>query len=233
MLPNVVICPLALISLNITLSVVSNPKSIVEPFTPFEVKTAVPWVPEDKIEEEITVDPASSVVCVIVPPKLVSTPAIVIPSFTNSIFVTPPSFIVTSPLVTRKLSVLNVAIPLFVEDASSPLITPLEISIPSPAVKDPEISSAIWAELLKAPLKIPTKLFAIIVPLELISPDAVIFLISKSPLELKLPEEFITEAEIIPLTTKDPVIEVSSVNDIGLKPPIVCDNNLPNEPVDS
>ena len=51
----------------------------------------------------------------------------------NSSFATPLSFIVTAPLETDKLSELNDAIPLFEVLASSPLISPLLISIPSPA----------------------------------------------------------------------------------------------------
>ena len=51
----------------------------------------------------------------------------------NSSFETPPSLIVTAPLETPKLSVLNEAIPLFDEVASSAEISPLLISIPSPA----------------------------------------------------------------------------------------------------
>ena len=37
------------------------------------------------------------------------------------------------------------------------------------------MSFAIWAELLKAPLKVPTKVSAVIVPLALILPEAVIW----------------------------------------------------------
>ena len=51
----------------------------------------------------------------------------------NSSFETPLSFIVTAPLETEKLSELNDAIPLLDVDASSPDISPLLISIPSPA----------------------------------------------------------------------------------------------------
>ena len=51
----------------------------------------------------------------------------------NSSFETPPSFIVTAPLETLKLSELNEDIPLLDVVASSPDITPLFISIPSPA----------------------------------------------------------------------------------------------------
>ena len=80
-------------------------------------------------------DPARIVPCVIVPPKLVSTPAIVIPSFANSTFATPPFLIITAPLDTLKLSPWNEAIPLLDVVASSPDIVPLDaISIPSPAV---------------------------------------------------------------------------------------------------
>ena len=67
------------------------------------------------------------------PPKEIAEPLIVIELFTNSAFATPPSFIVTAPLETEKLSELNDAIPLFEVLASSPLISPLLISIPSPA----------------------------------------------------------------------------------------------------
>ena len=52
----------------------------------------------------------------------------------NSSFAIPLSFIVTAPLETLKLSELNEAIPLLDAVASSPDITPLFISIPSPAV---------------------------------------------------------------------------------------------------
>ena len=67
------------------------------------------------------------------PPKEIAEPLIVIELFANSAFATPPSFIVTAPLETEKLSELNDAIPLFEVLASSPLISPLLISIPSPA----------------------------------------------------------------------------------------------------
>ena len=52
----------------------------------------------------------------------------------NSSLAIPLSFIVTAPLETLKLSELNEAIPLLDAVASSPDITPLFISIPSPAV---------------------------------------------------------------------------------------------------
>jgi hypothetical protein len=39
--------------------------------------------------------------------------------------------------------VLNLAIPLFVNDASSPEITPELMSIPSPGVNEPEIPTAV------------------------------------------------------------------------------------------
>ena len=51
----------------------------------------------------------------------------------NCVAATPAVLIVTSPDVTLKFPVLNLAIPLLVAVASSPDIEPEEISIPSPA----------------------------------------------------------------------------------------------------
>ena len=77
--------------------------------------------------------PPNNVWSVILLPKETDVPLIVIELFTNSAFATPPSLIVTAPLETEKLSELKDAIPLLDVDASSPDISPLLISIPSPA----------------------------------------------------------------------------------------------------
>ena len=57
-------------------------------------------------------------------------------SAANSAVTTPPSFIVTAPLDTAKLSELNEATPLLDVDASSPAIVTVlpvaEVSMPSP-----------------------------------------------------------------------------------------------------
>ena len=67
-----------------------------------------------------------------------------------------------------------------VEDREPEIVAADPENIPAPKAaiavgdKAPEIFAAIWAELLNAPLKIPVKLFAVILPLELILPEDVI-----------------------------------------------------------
>jgi len=77
---------------------------------------------------------------VIVPPRAVAVEfdpsETVIEELTSSALATPPSLIVMSPEELEKLAVLNVAMPLFESDASSPEMVLVEMSIPSPAVRN-------------------------------------------------------------------------------------------------
>ena len=67
-----------------------------------------------------------------------------------------------------------------VKDREPEIVAADPENIPTPkeamAVEDkaPDMFAAIWAELLNAPLKVPVKLFAVILPLELILPEDVI-----------------------------------------------------------
>ena len=94
-------------------------------------------------EPVTTPTPPNKVSSVIEPPRDTDVPLIVIAEFNNlpfaiepanSSFDTPLFFIVTAPLLTLKLSELNDAIPLLLVVAFSPLISPEDISIPSPAL---------------------------------------------------------------------------------------------------
>ena len=80
----------------------------------------------------------NAVKAVIVPPKEVDVPPIVIALFANSALATPASLIVTTPLLTAKLSEWNEATPLLEVLASSPAmvtaLVPIVVLIPSPAV---------------------------------------------------------------------------------------------------
>ena len=105
----------------------------------------------------VVVSPASAVdelvpICKVVtePPNEIAEPSIVIEEFANLPFAIdpanwavdiPPELILTEPELTVKSPELKDAIPLFVAVASSPDITPDDISIPSPAENLPLTSA--------------------------------------------------------------------------------------------
>ena len=87
------------------------------------------------------------------PPVNVSVP----PSVTAAVPLSPAAVIfllVTAPLVTVKFAVAKLAIPLLLVVASSPLTTPLLISIPSPAVICALTSAALGPVYVNTPLEL-------------------------------------------------------------------------------
>ena len=86
--------------------------------------------------------------------------------------------------------------------------------------KAPEIFAAIWAELLNAPLKIPVKLFAIIVPLELMFPEAVVFPLMYAPPPYKIPLALILPDAVMFVEAKVSVSKVyACIVPLALIPP--------------
>ena len=91
-------------------------------------------------------------IVVVVPPNDVEVEPNVIDEFTNWAFDTPPDLITTSPLLTVKLAVLNVATPAFAEVANSAEIVnelaPTVVLIPSPAKNSnlPPKATEFWVD---------------------------------------------------------------------------------------
>ena len=119
----------------------------------------------------------------------------------NSSLAIPLSFIVTAPLETLKLSELNEAIPLLDAVASSPDITPLFISIPSPAVYSVLVEEIVLFTSIDIPLP---AVYSVLVSVE----------------------DIVTAPAFSVIVTFDPAVNASVSPSAKVLPPAVTDRTV-------